>query len=89
MDFSKANPVILVSTHLFKLAKFIGTHTMWIYLWHIPFVVFLGNRFNAPIRYSLILIGALLVSSLQFYLVNLILSHIRNPKLKKRTGNDI
>ena len=53
-----------------KFVLFVGRNTIWIYLWHIPFV-YIANRFidGWVIRYCIAYIGAILCFSLQFFVV--------------------
>lgn len=54
----------------FRLVQFIGQNTIWIYLWHIPFVL-LCNQFidNWYIRYILLICAPVLIFSVQYKLV--------------------
>lgn len=63
-----------------SFATFIGQNTIWIYLWHIPFVMlFKGAIDNCFIRYIVIYACALVVFKLQA----LIAMRVDNPNIKK------
>lgn len=60
---------------------FISKHSMWIYLWHIPFVYItnlLMTNYNWIIRYIIVLSGGILLT----YIQNLI---VRKLKIKNKT----
>lgn len=65
--------------HAKSIMVFIGSHTYWLYLWHIPFVYFLGNRFDPLSRFLIIFIGAYLIVCLQDFLVR---RYIKNNKIR-------
>lgn len=73
-----------------KIVSFIGKSTMWIYLWHIPFVLLIallnkkGIKMNYLINYIIIFGGALFITLLQNKLVNLIFikENKRNRNIK-------
>lgn len=56
--------------HLLNSFKFIGSHTYWLYLWHIPFVDVVGSQFSFLLRFFIIFGGALLCVIIQDYIVN-------------------
>lgn len=49
----------LTSLHLVAFFKYVGRHTYWLYLWHIPFVDIFSKDYTFPIRFSIIFFGAL------------------------------
>lgn len=53
-----------------KLVLFIGRNTIWIYLWHIPFV-YIANRFldGWALKYLFVFMGAVTVFGIQYYIV--------------------
>lgn len=51
-------------------AKYIGSHSYWLYLWHIPFVDIVGNHFDALGRFCIIFTGAMMCVVLQNYMVD-------------------
>lgn len=71
--------------HLLTFCTYIGSHTLWIYLWHIPFVIFIGNKFSSPVRFIIIYACALTISFIQFFIVDKIIKLvIKSDKLKKQ-----
>lgn len=50
-------------------AQYIGKHTYWLYLWHIPFVDMTENQFNPFIRFIVIFSGALICVYVQEQIV--------------------
>ena len=54
-----------------KCVLFVGQNTIWLYLWHIPFV-YIANSFidGWAIRYVFVYFGAFVVFFLQFVIVN-------------------
>lgn len=53
-----------------KFFSFVGSNTIWIYLWHIPFVNFVNDNLNnALARFVVVYLGAIIVFSIQYYLV--------------------
>ena len=59
-------------------AQYIGKHTYWLYLWHIPFVDISENHFNPFIRFFIIFLGALLCVYMQEHIVK---RYIPQPKI--------
>lgn len=54
-----------------KLTRFIGQNTIWIYLWHIPFVALLLNVVNDwLIRYVILVLCPTLLFFIQYRIVN-------------------
>lgn len=75
----------LKKCHLLTFCTYIGSHTLWIYLWHIPFVIFIGNKFSSPVRFIIIYACALTISFIQFFIVDKIIKLvIKSDKLKKQ-----
>lgn len=67
-----------------QLFCFIGTHSMWIYLWHILLVEYFRNQFSATIRYILVYSIATGIVYLQNLIVkDFICKRIRNDHLIK------
>jgi fucose 4-O-acetylase-like acetyltransferase len=73
----------LKGTRLMSLILFIAQNSMWIYLWHIPFVAII----NSPpflLRYCLVFLAATLITSLQVNLVKqYLLPNMHNLSFKK------
>lgn len=53
-----------------RVISFIGSHTMWIYLWHIPFFSLSFGLFTWYIRFFIILLAPMVVVLIQSYIVN-------------------
>lgn len=64
--------------HLLNFFGFIGSHTYWLYLWHIPFVDIVNTQYSYPIRFCIIFGGALSCVVIQDYIVK---HYIYNRKL--------
>jgi fucose 4-O-acetylase-like acetyltransferase len=68
-----------------KWINFIGQNTIWIYLWHIPFVEFMNKSFpelHWGIRYAVVCGGAIGVYLLQYWVVQRIASRDKERKYK-------
>ncbi len=73
---------LVQSLKLTDLVMLMGQNSIWIYLWHIPFVVTLSAPFY--IKYPFILLMSVLVTFLQVWLLNkVILPRINNPAFKR------
>lgn len=64
--------------YLLQFAKYVGSHSYWLYLWHIPIVDIVGDKFNPFMRFSIIFGGALICVMIQNTIVK---RFIRNNKL--------
>lgn len=53
-----------------RVISFIGSHTMWIYLWHIPFFSLSFGLFTWYIRFFIILLAPMIVVLIQSNIVN-------------------
>lgn len=74
---------LLQKIRLKGFATYVGSHTLWIYLWHIPIVTFLEGRLNAPIRFMIVYFSAILLAFLQERIVLLLCDYMSNEKIKK------
>ena len=68
---------------LLRLATYIGSHTLWIYLWHIPVVYAVSEKFNAPIRFLIVYVTAVVLASIQTYVVSKFTQHLKSENLRK------
>lgn len=59
------------------ITTYIGRHTYWLYLWHIPFVDVLGDAYNPLLRFLIITSGALCCVYIQDQLVQRFVSNNR------------
>ncbi len=66
-----------------KLCCFIGSHTMWIYLWHISILYAVRQHFNAPIKFLLVYAVALATAYIQCKLANVLVKKISNENIRK------
>lgn len=70
--------------HVFKCFRFIGSHTIWIYFYHIPIVEYLVPR-NLPAswvyRYMIVLAIAGFFTYIQSYVVNSLAEKLKNKKI--------
>lgn len=73
----------LKEIRLLKIAAYIGSHTLWIYLWHIPIVLLMGQKFNATIRFAIVYVSAIIMASLQAFAVERLSRHIRRVQLRE------
>ncbi len=72
-----------LSSQFAKLCCFIGSHTMWIYLWHIPVVDAVEQQYNAPVRFFLVYAVALATTYVQCKLVDALAKRLSNEQIKK------
>lgn len=74
---------ILKRVQLFNLFCFIGRHTLWIYLWHIVFVLTVNEKINSSlIRLIIVISGAIVITYIQTFLLNKILVYVEKQKTK-------
>lgn len=78
---------IQMAFHMLKLetlTTFVGTHSIWIYFWHIP-IINIGLKIsdNYLIRYLFVYTVAVAITSMQVQMVNYITQLIRNDNIKK------
>ena len=69
--------------YLHKFAQFVGSHTFWIYLWHIPFVDYMVNQYDSPTTFVTVYFIAIVITYLQTTIVNKICDHVSRPTLRK------
>lgn len=74
---------LVIGLRLEKLFGFIGSHTIWIYFWHIPFLFVLSIFPNPIVRFFCVAFIAISATYLQVKFINLIISRIKNESLKK------
>lgn len=66
-----------------EIIKFISSHTMWIYLWHIMYIYFLGmtdNNINWIYKYIIVVAGAIITTYIQSKVANKVFR--KNSKIK-------
>ena len=69
---------ILSKIQLSRFATFVGSHTYWLYLWHIPMVDITKGLFNPWIRFTIVFCSALLAVTIQDALVK---RYVKNKTL--------
>lgn len=73
----------ILPTRVREFCVYIGSHTMWIYLWHIPFVAIVKEFDNAIVRYMIVYLSSLICVYIQEQLVEYIIVRCRNRAAKK------
>ena len=71
----------ILPTRVREFCVYVGSHTMWIYLWHIPFVTVVKDIDNAIARYLLVYGLALFITYIQTQLVNKITLRIKQENV--------
>lgn len=61
--------IIFDYTRLSSFLKYVGQHTYWLYLWHIPMVDIVGTDYTLIIRFIIIFSVSLTMVSLQYLIV--------------------
>ena len=75
--------VILRKVHLLPLVTYIGSHTLWIYLWHIPLLSLVGMHFIPPVRFLIVYVSAILLSYIQTSAVTWLCTRLPEGRLGK------
>lgn len=75
--------IALRSIGLLDFAAFVGSHTFWIYLWHIPMVDYMSIRYDAPVTFFTVYFSSILITYMQTILVNRICTSVENPTFRK------
>lgn len=65
---------------------YVGSHTMWIYLWHIPFVSVVEEIDNVFVRYIIVYGLSIGITAIQRKLVNVISFNIKNERIGKNVS---
>lgn len=73
--------VFIVGLRINGFVEFVSSNSIWIYLWHIPFISFFQIHFLP--KYFLVLGAAISIASLQIWLVKKATSQMRNPSSRK------
>ena len=67
-----------------RILSFIGSHTLWIYFWHIIYLLIIGNRIgNSFILFCCVLILAVLTDYLQVLIIKWLVKKYDNAKFDK------
>lgn len=72
-----------LSPRLVDLITFIGSHTIWIYLWHIPLVSMMKGIDSAIMRFSVVYMLATIIAGCQTWLVEKLLLLVKDTKRQK------
>lgn len=72
----------ILPTKVREFCVYVGSHTMWIYLWHIPFVIVVYNVDNAIVRYVIVYLCSLVCTYIQEQLVEYIIVRCRNEAIR-------
>lgn len=75
--------LLRLSPRLVDLISFIGSHTIWIYLWHIPLVSMVKGMDSAIMRFFVVYILALIIVGCQTGFVEKLLPCVEDIKLQK------
>lgn len=73
---------LISKIRIMSCINFIGQNSLWIYLWHIPFVKFIDTNFI--IEYAISFSGAVLITFLQVTIIKIfVMPHINSAKVKR------
>lgn len=72
-----------ISSKLGDIMCWLAQHTLWIYFWHIVFVHISAGIDSFIIRFSTVLLGALLCTYLQCLILQIVYSHVKYARIKK------
>ena len=85
--FRRKIVLFLQKSYLYNLAKFVGSHTFWIYLWHIPIVDYMVNKYNSLWCFVVVYLSAIMITYIQSLLVEKCSERIDNPVIRKNIRN--
>lgn len=74
---------ILQRLSLLRIVAFIGSHTLWIYLWHIPVVSLAEPLSDATMRFAIVYTVAIIVTFIQSNIVKWLCSRMKNECLRR------
>lgn len=74
---------ILRNIRLYAFAQFVGSHTFWIYLWHIPFVDYMVKRYDSLTTFITVYFIAIFITYIQTMAVNKLCDSISRPIFRK------
>lgn len=73
----------LKKTKMIKFALFVGSHTYWVYLWHIPFIDSMAGKYHIIIYFVIAYFSAILLTYLQSRIVQIVCGSLRNDYISK------
>ena len=80
--------IFLKMAHLLRFATFVGSHTFWIYLWHIPIVEYMNNHYDDTLTtFITVYLSAVMISLIQENMIELAVNRIKSPMLSKNIKN--
>lgn len=74
---------LLEKIRLRQFAVFVGSHTFWIYLWHIPIVDYMIKRYDSLICFVAAYLFPIIIVYIQTMFINYCNTFIKNPKIPK------
>ena len=76
--------IYLKKINIDRIVSFIGSHTLWIYYWHIPFVIVLNYYCDIfIIKFCVVFISATFITYIQTILIDKLLLKIQNNTIQK------
>lgn len=71
------------SLRISNLFSFIGSHTLWIYFWHVIVLLVIGARISNPVLlFVTVFLIAVIIDYLQVRIIEFIFSKVNNEKVK-------
>lgn len=69
---------------LSKTMSFIGSHTLWIYFWHVIVLLIIGQRIsNYVVLITVVLLVAIIIDWIQVRFINLLIMRVNNERINK------
>lgn len=82
--FRERIALLIEKIRMSKLFCFIGSHTLWIYFWHIIILLFLNKKIvNPALLFSMVLVFAIILEFIQIKIINRIINSSKNESIKK------
>jgi len=74
---------LLEKVHLLRFSSFVGSHTFWIYLWHIPIVDYMTNYCDSITTFFTVYSMTILIVYIQTILIKKMCNWIDSPVVYK------
>lgn len=74
---------VLIKVKLFQFAKFVGSHTFWIYLWHIPIVDYMVEKYDSSISFVVVYFSAIIITFIQTVIIEKVCECVNSIYLRK------